>query len=491
MFKVINNIFVKPQNNIQKNLSSHENWSCKGGFKGQPPHQIREMSYDDKKCTYCGADRDDQPEIKRNEHKENTRKKSDPILFNTLTCLNIGSAWTTMQGANQILPIIGYPIGAIIQLMLFLLVSGSAGKKLPKNTKWIAIGVFSVLSIYTSFFGFYSGIGVSNDKNKELLRAKEAHATLISDLYTPLKLKVDNLSASISDKRNQLEDEDKSNGVTGKPGKGDNWKKLNQERIALETEYKLSDEILKNLAPVFIYNTDKQSSAREILDLDIKALSKIPPEWLETNIPAWLKKVPSHRLERYRNKDLFKVNYMDPDNEFEVLAPFNKIIKGEPRAILAGLLAIMLDGTIIMLGAAIDYRKRKEVKVPSKRKGSEIIDDIRQSIKDGQIEVVGEELKKECIYLFDTMKSCGWLTLHYVKKELEQISTSTNTETSSFPKVEPLYIEQEFWKIIPNKEKKLFNWLESERSRHINKKAISQKPKDGYQTFLFPCNEDE
>ena len=83
------------------------------------------------------------------------KPKRDIKLLIALTILNIGSGFTTMRGAAQILPrLVGWSSGAAIQALLFLLTSGSTLKHDPFS-KWMAVGAFSILSVYTSFFAYY------------------------------------------------------------------------------------------------------------------------------------------------------------------------------------------------------------------------------------------------------------------------------------------------------------------------------------------------
>jgi hypothetical protein len=464
MFKAISNIFNTHKSN---NSQNYEGWFCEGGIDGKPEHQFNPtlMSYHDRVCTYCGAARP-KPQTKPNESDNSSIKKSEPILFYTLSIFNIVSGWTTIQGANQILPIVGIPTGISIQLMLFLLVSGSAGKNLPKTAKWAAIGIFTILSVYTSFFSFYGSLGSRDDKNNELIRAKDAHKEMLQDLYAPLELRVKSLPGLIADKEKQIKDEEAGRGSTRQSKCRDECKKLINQKIELNTKFSDYKSKLDNLKPFFEYDINSKANAQEILDLDLLALGKLPSNWLDIQASELSNKIPAERLEKYRNKEKFKDNYLDPDRQIELLAPYNKIVKGEGRAIMAGSFALMLDGTIIMLGAALDHRRKKEVKIKSSKLGSELIDDLRQSIKNNQIEIdKSKYIAGEGIYLLDVMKDCGWIK-------------SSTTESL------------EIWSIIPGKEKELFNWLNTERLRHINQETSGKQKrnKSGYLTFIFPDN---
>lgn len=82
--------------------------------------------------------------------------KRDKSLLVLTSILNITSGCTTVWGAVQIFPGgIGILVGITIQLMLFLLLFGFGLRYAPLR-KWLAVFVFSVMSVYLSFFAYYT-----------------------------------------------------------------------------------------------------------------------------------------------------------------------------------------------------------------------------------------------------------------------------------------------------------------------------------------------
>ena len=157
-------------------------WICNGEEKNLPhPPQ---MVYGDE-CPVCNNVK----KIKRNsplpQPQPNTniikgtrptqvsptaqKSKRDWPLVGALTILNLGSGFTTVRGASQILPsFVAYPMGVTIQGVLFALIARLFLKHAPL-IKWVVIGCFSTFSVYTSFFAYYDLLTGENQWFNELV----------------------------------------------------------------------------------------------------------------------------------------------------------------------------------------------------------------------------------------------------------------------------------------------------------------------------------
>ncbi|NER01912.1 MAG: DUF1822 family protein [Okeania sp. SIO3C4] len=104
-------------------------------------------------------------------------------FYMALIIVNIVSGFTTISGAVEILSrYLGWYFGASIQALLFLLTSGFTLKH-ARWSKWMAIGSFSIISIYTSIFAYYDNLLAETRKKDALNRAISAHQNLVNEVF--------------------------------------------------------------------------------------------------------------------------------------------------------------------------------------------------------------------------------------------------------------------------------------------------------------------
>ena len=130
--------------------------------------------------------------MRSNNRSTNRRKRKseerDFLLILILAFFNVASGYTTITGANTILNNFGlaFFLGGFIQLGLFLMLSDFVMKRAPLR-KWLAVIVFTFVSVYTSFFTYYISLAAKSDQNMAFDKAEKAHQKLFADVYTPMK----------------------------------------------------------------------------------------------------------------------------------------------------------------------------------------------------------------------------------------------------------------------------------------------------------------
>ena len=340
MQKLINNLFRRQSSP----------WECIGGRDGRPSHPSF-VNHSDW-CQICGAPRPEAPK---------PGGSTDIFLLIALIIFNLGSGFTTIYGALKIFPwLVGITSGAAIQALLFLLVSGSTAKHAPR-LKWLAIASLSSISVYTSFFAYYDAIAGRSNEGERIERAKTSHQNLIQEVYNPIEQKAIQLKSDIDTNKKKIEEEIAGRRASGLPGCGDICTELTQKNEKLLAQYNKLQPIVKNLRPLFEYQVDNKSP-QEIFNADIKALAKVPKNCLpeDPNFDCFPPKYEGSldpqntKYEQLRNK------YFDEDITYTIIAPFNKIRKGETPAIFAAVFALMVDGLIIALGRAIEIPDNKK-----------------------------------------------------------------------------------------------------------------------------------
>ena len=276
----------------------------------------------------------------RNKRKNCLLKEDkDIFLLVVLSILNVGSGYTTIQGALRIVPgIIGYGIGGTIQLILFILLSGLGAKHAPLR-KWFAALVFAFLSIYTSFFTYYANLTEGSQKKIAYAQAKIAHDKLVGDVYTPMLHELEQLRDKAKEYDRLAKEEANGGGVTGLVGVGEKTKEYRKKSRDLKLEASQLESRVKVLKEKFEYPVENLTP-EAIFNRDSQALAAVPPEW------------------RKNYTQLKRSDYIDEEVEILLLAPYYKIVKGEVPAIVSLFLAITMDGVIIVLGTAIDKKSK-------------------------------------------------------------------------------------------------------------------------------------
>ena len=192
-------------------------WECRGDENNR--HALQIISSDETECRELGCKKTKprqktkiiqlppEPDDEKNDSYSTLKPQQDIKLLIALIILNIVSGFTTMYGAAQILPkYIGWSGGAAIQTLLLLLTSGSTLKH-ARWLKWMAVGSFSIISIYTSFFAYYDNLVKETREKEGLNRAISAHRALFNEVFNPIEKKAQQLENEIKTKDKQIKDE--------------------------------------------------------------------------------------------------------------------------------------------------------------------------------------------------------------------------------------------------------------------------------------------
>jgi hypothetical protein len=383
-------------------------------------------------------------------------------LFGGLIVLNLISLFTTMEGATQVLPkVAAYPAGATIQFLLFLLLSSRQNREhLPKFVRWSVIGGLSFLSIYTSFFAYYELMTAGDKKSQVYDRSVSAHQSLVSDVFTPIQEKIEKLESGIKTKENEIAAEKEARRPSGQLGCGSECKKLIKEKEILQAAFNKDKPLLDRLKPLFEYEPSK-ITAEKVFDLDRKALGSVTTNCLSSNptficLPNEYRNVLNPQSPKYED---FKNKYFDPDLKIGLIAPFLKIKQGEPPAIGAATIALIIDGCIILLGLGIEGGKpRKKIPLSIKGKGSDFLNTFSKSINHNSLTI---DLK---------------------------VFEGTGNEIEYSHLLQILYSEKQWgfkedekeWQINENAFAKLIAWISEERSELLKKEnSLIKIPQTG------------
>ncbi|MGB7441827.1 MAG: hypothetical protein WA919_12220 [Coleofasciculaceae cyanobacterium] len=438
-------------------------WTCQGGK--DDPHPIEYNNSE--KCIQCGRSRQGV--------SDEQKPQKDNLLLAALTILNLGSGITTMLGAAQIFPrFLGYSSGAVIQVLLFLLVSGSTLKSFSK-LKWLTVGSLSIISVYTSFFAYYDTLVGQERKQKTIEQATVAHQKLVREVYAPIEQKSDELESEVKTITKRIEQEIKGNRESGLPGCGEICKNLKNEREALEAKIeKLKPTVIK-LQPLFEYELENKSPWL-IFKTDIKALGQVPPDCLPEDpafdcLPQGYESILDPNSPQYKQ---LRDSYFDGDARYILLEPYHKITKGEPPAIAAALLALMVDGLIIALGTAVEQPQQqtgKKVTLQLLGTGSAFLNKLMTAIDEKSLTINDDILQQ------DSNSTQYKILLETIRIRNKWVKTDGN---------------QKGWKITDlNAYDQFFNWLINERERHLEaEKPVSNKKQksDEISDLLQPRN---
>lgn len=453
MFRIIKSIFQKKKKPSQ--------WICRGGRNGKKTHlpKINETNY----CQLCGLPRS-------GTLQSSLGLKRDKILFATLTILNIGSGVTTVYGALQIFPgFVGYFSGFIIQIVLFLLVSGSTARHAPR-LKWIAICSFATISIYTSFFAYYDTLVGPQREIERFDRAVAAHQEIVSDVYTPLRQRKTTLNSEISVLTERYNDEISNVFGTGATH-GPRAEAIYKERETKQRELIQVEETIRSLEPLFNRELTNKSpgeiSPEEIYRADIQALAAVPKQYLP----------PEYQVDLNRT---LRVRYLDPDTRIKLLEPFLKVSSLEPTAISAILLALMVDGLIIALGSIVEIRDKKipfTLTLLIDEAGSTFLEELLESIDASGLTINTKRLQdgnnwRAYLMLMETMR----IQLQWLARGLEEMEWRISSASN--------YDQLIHWLV---QERERFLKLESKK---IGSNSNSSSQKRNIKFFLPPKDSD-
>jgi hypothetical protein len=431
-------------NQIMTSEKNRTTWHCYGGKKGNVEHLNT-----GERCTYpgCNLTRPKTANIPDTNNAEIVNEKrdkvpQDKVLLSALSVLNLGSGYTTIVGAAEIFPgLVGYVSGGIIQLMLFLLLCGSAAKHAPVR-KWLTVGVFSFISVYTSFFAYYEQLTAQDTGKKAFDRAVAANAEVYTEVIAPLKNNVSELEGEIDQLKIRLQKEIEG----GEPGYE---RGFGPKAQALKQEIQLKENELAKLKPSVTEFDKKYPSPKQ---------GDLPDEIFKDTIQA-VQLIPNqYRPQEYQaNLNKLRPKFLDEDTGIPLLTPYRKVMKGEDSAIAAILLAIGVDGLIILLGTAIE--KQKKIKFNLPLKGTAL----------GFLETLFKEINLET----------GLINYEHLiqNKESESFRLLLETMRSSDFKWIEVYTEDnvEKWYISYSKRDEFRKWYLDERQYQLKNQKKSHK----------------
>jgi len=268
-------------------------------------------------------------------------KKRDKRLLAALLVLNGVSGSTTISGAAKILPLaVGIPAGLIIQVLLFILLSGLTASHAPIR-KWAAVIVLSFFSVYTSFFAYYGQMTQDSQGQIASDRAIEAHHRLVAQVLTPLKDEARSYKEKAAHQRKLSEAEASEGITTGLLGLGPKARKFALKAKEFEAEYAIRKALIAEIENKFNYKLEGLKPA-QIIAKDRQALALVPQE--------------------YRGDYTIKRSqYVDKETDVDILTPYYKVKRSELSAISALGLAGTIDGLIVWLGTAIIIQQRSSL----------------------------------------------------------------------------------------------------------------------------------
>ena len=284
--------------------------------------------------------------------QQNPKQKKDNILMVLLIFANIVSGYTTIDGASKVLPIAwAWILGSFIQILLFLALADLIMKTTPWR-KWLTVALFTFLSVYTSFFTYYTTLAGNINTQNEFETAVQTHNKFVADVYTPLETRLAQQKTDTKILRARA-DKEAQGFNTGLVGKGDVYRKLQQDALEAEEKLKSLTDLVNNLEAKFKYeveaikpNKEKVPllKPREIFKKDQEALASVPKEYLPEKYP-----------------DLKLENYIDKDLEVALITPIKKLSEGtkDANAIAALFIAFGVDVWSVILGTAITANNKR------------------------------------------------------------------------------------------------------------------------------------
>jgi hypothetical protein len=425
----------------------------------------------------------------KNRSTNRPKRKSeerDFLLILILAFFNVASGYTTITGANTILNNFGlaFFLGGFIQLGLFLMLSDFVMKRAPLR-KWLAVIVFTFVSVYTSFFTYYISLAAKSDQNMAFDKAEKAHQKLFADVYTPMKERLRKLQEEAATLERKADQEREIGINTGLTGDGPEYRNLIKQKLDKEEEGNKLKAVVREVEAKINYplktvnpqtNQEKKLAPEEILEKDRQALAEVPEEWRK-NYP-----------------ELDRSLYVDTEKDIPLLAPYLKVKsqnEDEQRpAIISLAIALLVDGLSIMLGTAITIkRQRTSIFVSIAKYTSEYITNFKNSIaiikNAGQqpgTALQREELEEIIEELRDTIQD--------IISSLEGEGTKfLNDFYNSIEHNEPYVINQKFWQANSNQRyKRGFRILTDNLKRvkwiQVNKSNNLEVKKEHYHNLM-------
>jgi hypothetical protein len=386
--------------------------------------------------------------------KIKSNQKTDRGLLIPLTILNLVSGFTTVQGAVQVLPpMVAFPAGLSVQLMLFLLVSSPSRLQDAPGIKKLVIAIFSFLSIYTSCFSYYDILTGRQNQQNQNQAASAMHAKLIREVFKPIEQEAETLKNAIADKEKKIKEERGGRRGSAIAGCGPKCKELKQEKENMETNYQQVSAVVEQLKPYFdkgskLVETPTSSAdiPQQVFDADIKALGRVQPNCLPTKptfncLPSQYQQASNPDNPEYK---ILQSKYVE--QTVGLLQPIIRVSQGDGGGIASLALALMVDGSILLLGKGIESKqKARKISLTVTGKGSSFIEEIPPITSEGIID-------------FNSVK--------------DQLNRKAYSDLLSNIKIEakwlyPGEIDGQWEFISPAAEDRFIRWLSEEKERQI------------------------
>jgi hypothetical protein len=277
-----------------------------------------------------------------------TERGKRNLFLTLILLLSFVSGATTITGAQQILPEgIGFMAGFVVQSFLFILLAELHPKKFSSTAKLFLICILMIASIYGSFFAIYDKIGGEDNASKKSDYASQSHAKLYGEVFTPLKTKLDQLEHEVIDFTQQSGNEADGKGITGKVGRGEEYRKLFIANIERQKEISALKPLVNRLDKLFNTNLINLSP-QKILEKDRSALKEIPFD----RLPA------KYKIDNPQS--ILKISdYVESGAEAKFFLPYHRIVEKDSSAFMSLLIAAGVDSILIALGEGIKKRTSK------------------------------------------------------------------------------------------------------------------------------------
>ncbi|NEP82256.1 MAG: hypothetical protein F6K39_31390 [Okeania sp. SIO3B3] len=157
------------------------------------------------------------------------------------------------------------------------------------------------------------------------------------------------------------------------------------------------NQVAQELRPFFYYDLEGKEP-EEIFNEDRKALAQVKPQCLPIEpefvcLPEKYNGSLDPLNPKYKE---LQSKYFDRDARIRIIEPFLKIGKGEEAAIAAALIAILVDGCIILLGIGIENHPKskktaKTITLRIKGAGTEFLDKLLEVIDNNKWSRIDQE----------------------------------------------------------------------------------------------------
>lgn len=263
----------------------------------------------------------------------------DWVLFAIVTIAELVTFFTAFNGASQFLPwAIAIFASVAVLGLLWVFLTGLAGKNLGDLQRWLIIGVLAAFVVYCSFFTYYEGLADETLASVANARAEAAHAQVVGSIFTGRRTEAQSLRALSTEKLAQAEEEKTKGGRTGMTGYGPEARRLKSESDSAGSRAAELEPVLAMLEPL-AHPTD--TSPAGLFAADVALWQAAPAAWREgVALPV-------------------RGSYIDEDHENKVLLPIQGVLAGDSNATVALVVAGGVEGMVLLAGTGIEWRRRR------------------------------------------------------------------------------------------------------------------------------------